>query len=92
MDTEAWHAVVHGVAMSWTLGKGVDVGIIPKTGDLQLISPEHIDALIGAGGAANMQKGLHSSLQMEFLTIIPLIKNQCKGLPDFPLLCARDVV
>jgi len=62
-----------GVPPGPVLGKGVDIGVIPKAGDLYFVTAQHLDALIGAGGAADMQKRFHKKLSKGFSTIIPLI-------------------
>jgi hypothetical protein len=42
----------------------MDVWIIPKASDLHAVTAQHINALVGAGGTANMQQGFHkASLQ-----------------------------
>jgi hypothetical protein len=33
----------------------VDIGVEPKAGDLDFVGTQHLNALIGAGGAANME-------------------------------------
>jgi hypothetical protein len=45
------------------LRKGVDIGVEPKAGDLNFIGTQHLNALIGAGGAADMEQCFHKNLQ-----------------------------
>ena len=40
---------------------GVDVGVVPETGNFNTICPQNFDWLVCAGGAANMEQGLHSA-------------------------------
>ena len=37
------------------LGKWVDVGVIPKAGHFDFVARQHLNALVGAGGAADVQ-------------------------------------
>jgi len=46
--------------------KGMDIGVIPEPGYIVVISPKHVNALIGAGGAADMQKRIHRFLRRKF--------------------------
>ena len=40
-------------------GEGVDVGIIPEAGHIDVFTFQHLNALVGAGGAADMKQGIH---------------------------------
>ena len=49
------------IAAGAVLGKGMDIGIVPEAGDLQSVAPQDIDALVGAGSAADVQQRFHVS-------------------------------
>jgi hypothetical protein len=38
----------------------MDIGIVPKAGHFDAVAAQHFNGLIGAGGAADVQKGLHT--------------------------------
>jgi hypothetical protein len=58
----------------------MDVGIVPEAGDFQMIPPQNVNALVGAGGAADMKQGFHkTSENANILTIISPKKETCKG-------------
>ena len=43
------------VATGTVLRKGVDIGVVPEARDLQAVGAQHLNALVGTGGAADMQ-------------------------------------
>jgi hypothetical protein len=60
----------------------VDIGIVPEAGDLHAVSSQHLDALVGAGCAADVQQCFHSSLQetvVKIQIIIPKIIEKCNN-------------
>jgi hypothetical protein len=80
----------------------MDVRIIPKTGGFDSVCPQHLNALIGAGGAADMQKGIHKSLLRKdiFFIILPwkiYFRNRSRRnfseiLSPFPRFCSPKVL
>jgi hypothetical protein len=75
------------VAAAAILGKGVDVGIVPKAGNLQTVPTKHFNRLIGTGSAADMKQCFHSeppkSLTLHY-------NMTCRGMQVFTVSCRKQ--
>jgi hypothetical protein len=48
----------------------MDIGIVPEAADIKPLSAKRVDALIGAGGAADVQKCFHRKLPKKSIFLL----------------------
>ena len=55
LQVDALGVVPQTISPGAVLGEGMNVGIVPEAGDLIVVGPQNINALIGTGGAADVK-------------------------------------